>query len=458
MTFRYLGAPREAVTDLTLEIHPGDELWITGSNASGKSTVLAMLSGIIPTVIEGHLSGEAAVEHLTCGMVMQDSGVYLFRTVFEEVAFPLENGGVPEAEIEREVDAALDRLGIANLVGRQMHTLSGGERQKVAVAAALAVNPDILLLDEPFEQLDPQSVGEVLALAREHARRGAMVVVATREESHVPEGVTQTHLGQDSVDRLVAPHACRAARLAEPTAHSAVPSLQFRDLSHRYGSGGGVEGVNLDVRAGEVVALLGPNGAGKTTIMKHAIGLLRPDSGAVSVMGQDIFATPVHEVARTVGILFQNPDDQVFNRTVLDEVAWGVTVRGVPKETARERALGALSELGIDGLAGENPHEITGSERQLVALASIIACRPRVLILDEPTKSLDRRAAEIVGGAIDRLAAEGVAILLVTHDVGFAARVADRCAVVSDGRVVAQGLTADILGNSSLLESARLVY
>lgn len=458
VSFRYIGAPREAVNNLTLEVQPGSELWITGSNASGKSTVLALLAGIIPTVIEGHLEGEVEVSHLAPGMVMQDSGVYLFRTVFEEVAFPLENGGVPESEIGPAVAAALDQVGLEGLVGRQMHTLSGGERQKVAVAAALAVNPDILLLDEPFEQLDPQSVGEVLTLARGHARRGARVVIATREDAHVPPGALQLHLGSEwvgeSEDESVPPRAFPGGVAGLPE----TPSLRFRELTHRFATGGGVEGVSLDVHGGQVVALLGPNGAGKTTIMKHAVGLLRPDSGTVSVIGEDIAAMPVHEVARTVGILFQNPDDQIFNRTVLDEVAWGVTARGEAKDAARERALTALSDVGIDHLANENPHEITGSERQLVALASVVACRPRVLILDEPTKSLDRRGASIVAGTVRRLADEGVAVLLVTHDVAFAERVADGCVVVAGGRVVAQGLTADILGDPSLLSSARLVY
>ncbi|MDO8949458.1 MAG: ATP-binding cassette domain-containing protein [Actinomycetota bacterium] len=458
--FTYLGSRVPTLAAITLEAAPGSETWITGPNAAGKSTLLAVFAGIIPTVIEGKVEGTLEMHADADGlppvpaMVMQDAGVYLFRTVYDEVAFPLENGGVSAAGVEPAVRAALELVGISQLEGRLMHTLSGGERQKVAVAAALAVKPDLLLLDEPFEQLDPASADEVLALARARAREGATVVIATRESEHMPEGAARIHLvagGRAAETVSVAPAHTRAAYGGGDVV------LEMRAVTHRFGSGGGVDGVDLVVHAGEAVALLGPNGAGKTTLMKHAIGLLRPDSGTVLVLGEDIERKPVWELAREVGLLFQNPDDQVFNRVVETEVAWSLLARGVTKSVALERAHAVMAELGIGDLAQENPHEITASQRQRVAFASVLVAEPRVIILDEPTKALDAVAAETLAAAVDRRLSDGAGVLLVTHDLRFAARLADRCVVLADRKVVADAPAREVLANEDILRRVRLL-
>jgi energy-coupling factor transporter ATP-binding protein EcfA2 len=315
--FTYVGSRLPALSDLDLEVPGGSETWVTGPNAAGKSTLLAALAGVIPTVTEGALRGSLEVASDSQGgvavpaMVMQDAGVYLFRTVSDEIAFPLENRGVLVSDLGPAVSAALEAVGIGHLEGRLMSTLSGGERQKVAVAAALAVDPDLLLLDEPFEQLDPASADEVLVLARARTLAGATLVVATREAGHVPPGARRIHLiagerADDATDMPVAytREPCRAGDAV----------LEMRGLTHRFESGGGIDSVDVTVRAGESVALLGPNGAGKTTLMKHAIGLLRPDSGTVTILGEDAASKAIWELARDVGLLFQNPDDQIFNR------------------------------------------------------------------------------------------------------------------------------------------------
>lgn len=458
--FTYLGSRVPTLADITLEAAPGSETWITGPNAAGKSTLLALLAGIIPTVMEGKVEGTLEMRADADGlppvpaMVMQDAGVYLFRTVYDEVAFPLENGGVSTAGVEPAVRAALGLVGISHLEGRLMHTLSGGERQKVAVAAALAVDPDLLLLDEPFEQLDPVSADEVLALARTRAREGATVVIATRESEHVPEGVQWIHLVAGS-------RAAESVDATHPHARTGYSGgdvvLEMRAVTHRFGSGGGIQDVDLVVRAGESVALLGPNGAGKTTLMKHAIGLLRPDSGTVMVLGEDSGRTPVWELAREVGLLFQNPDDQVFNRVVETEVAWSLLARGAAKSVAFDRAREVMAELGIGDMAQENPHEITASQRQLVAFASVLVAEPRVIVLDEPTKALDAVAAEKLAAAVDRRLSDGAGVLLVTHDLRFAARLADRCVVLADREVVVDAPTRDVLSNDGILRRARLL-
>jgi len=458
--FTYFGDRSPALSDVSFEAEVGTETWITGPNAAGKSTLLAVLAGVIPTVVEGKLQGTIEVGSPLEGsapvpaMVMQDAGIYLFRTVFDEIAFPLENRGVSTKDLETAVRAALAVVGIAGLEGRLLHTLSGGERQKVAVAAALAVDPDLLLLDEPFEQLDPASVDEVLTLATGCAADGATVLIATREADHVPDGARRIHLVAGVRTEDEAQAAPAYVHVARPMGDAV---LEMRSVTHRFGTGGGVDEVDLVVHAGESVALLGPNGAGKTTLMRHAIGLLRPDAGSVRVLGEDIGPRRVWELARHVGLLFQNPDDQVFNRVVDVEVAWSLIAQGMSRTAAIERARAVMVELGIEGLAQENPHEITASQRQLVAFASVLVADPRVIVLDEPTKALDATAAETLAAAVDRRLDEGAGVLLVTHDLRFAARLADRCVVLADGSVIADGPAGELLADEDLLRRARLL-
>ena len=459
--FAYSGADSWTLQGISLSVGAGEELWVTGPNAAGKSTLLAVLAGIVPEVVDGKLVGTVELttadgESGLCSMVMQDAGVYLFRTVYDEIAFVLQNRGLEPELLPAAVPNALGVAGIEDLAGRLMHTLSGGERQKVAVAAALAVEPDVLLLDEPFEQLDPSSAADVLEIARTMVASGMTLVVATREGRRVPIEARRLCLeGGRIVTEPNPPNRSLGPRIAVAAPGEVL--LEFIAVTHRYSPMAGVDDIDLHVRAGESLALLGPNGAGKTTLIKHADGLLRPDSGAVRVCGSDIADRPVWEVASNVGMLFQSPDDQIFNRTVGREVAWGLHVRGVSKHAAHAAACVVLDELGIWELRDENPHELTASQRQLVAFASILVTEPRLLVLDEPTKALDANAAAVVAAAIDRRLTQGAGVLLVTHDLDFARRLADRSALLARGKVLWQGPTEELLGDRGLLEAGRLL-
>jgi energy-coupling factor transport system ATP-binding protein len=388
-------------------------------------------------------------------MVMQDSGVYLFRSVFDEVAFPLQNRGVAPAELTQEVRRCLAQLDIELLEGRLMHTLSGGERQKVAVAAALAVDPDVLLLDEPFEQLDPASADEVVAVAQSASLSGVTAFIATRYADRAPAAARRIHLVEGRSAEPAEPAAevppSRVSRLAGNVV------LEFRDVVHRYPTGGGIEDIRFRVRSGESVAVFGPNGAGKTTLMKHAIGLLRPQSGSVFLDGADTSDTPIWQLARTVGLLFQNPDDSIFNSTARAEVAWSLVTRGMGRQEAQSKAAAVMKELGIESIAEENPHELPASQRQLIALASVLVTEPRLIVLDEPTKALDEQASTILATAIERRLDAGAAVLLVTHDPPFALRMTDRAVGIVDGRVIADGPSSDVFADRAVLERARFV-
>jgi energy-coupling factor transport system ATP-binding protein len=459
LTFSYPDSSIAALWEISICVERGEVVWVTGPNAAGKSTLLGVLGGVLPEVIAGTISGTLKLDPVgeadaVAAMVMQDSGVYLFRTVADEIAFPLLNRGVLPDELDTQVAECLARLQIESLAGRFMHTLSGGERQKVAVAAALAVDPDVLLLDEPFEQLDPASATEVIDVSLRAAAQGITTVIATRYAENLPPDARRLHLVKGQLAEPK-PSVVRPAR--HPATVLGEPVLEYVDVTRRYPTGGGIEGVNLVVRAGESVAVFGPNGAGKTTLMKHAIGLLRPQSGAVLLSGKDIADTPTWQLARDVGLLFQNPDDAIFNTTAGAEVAWSLTTRGLSKAEALAKAMPVMQELGNDGLAGENPHELTASQRQLVALGSVLVTEPKLIVLDEPTKALDEDAACILAGAIERRLESGASVLLVTHDPPFARSMTDRAVAVVDGCVIAEGPTSEIFSDAELMVRARFV-
>lgn len=218
------------------------------------------------------------------------------------------------------------------------------------------------------------------------------------------------------------------------------PILRVEDLAHVYPGGTrALDGVNLSIGAGERVAIVGQNGSGKTTLVKHLNGLLRPTEGTVRVAGRDIAGDPVHLVARTVGFVFQNPDDQLFNRSIEREVAFGPRNVGFPEDLARRLVDTAIAAVGLADARGDNPYDRNVSDRKLVALASVLAMDPAVLVLDEPTTGQDGPGVARVGAIVDAWRAAGRSVIAITHDMEFAARHFGRIVVMRDGAVVADG-------------------
>jgi energy-coupling factor transport system ATP-binding protein len=211
--------------------------------------------------------------------------------------------------------------------------------------------------------------------------------------------------------------------------------LVVEGAGFRYPEGGGVRDLSLTLRAGETVALLGPNGAGKSTALRLCIGLLSPQEGTVRLSGGDPAARGPHEVAKLAGMLFQDPDDQIFNARVDAEIGWTLKVRGMSEEEREPIVLAVMRELGLEGLASAHPHELSRSTRQLIALASTLVAEPSVLFLDEPTTALDEAGAALAFAAVERRRVAGSAVVVVTHDDATASRWADRVVRLEDGRL-----------------------
>jgi len=505
LRYAYPGAARPALAGIDLALAAGERLLVAGASGSGKSTLLRCLDGLVPHFHGGTLAGRLRVAGLdpvaaapagmaaAVGMVFQDPEAQVVaQRVEDEVAFALENHGLPPAEIGRRVGETLERLGAAALGRRRVDTLSGGERQRVALAAALALRPPLVALDEPTSQLDPGGVAALLELLDGlHRAEGLTLVVAEHRLGRVIERADRacllpaagvpprvgspaavladsdlappvTRLGRalgwdpppltlDEARRRLAQDPRWRERLASyrtrppgdnpPTPGE--PVLLTRGLRYRYPASGAeaLAGADLTVRRGVVVALLGANGSGKSTLLKALVGLVRPDAGEVEALGRPLAGRPVHEIARGVGLVPQNPGRLLFADRVADEVCFTRRAHGLPEGDPGE----LLERLGIADLAGADPRDLSGGERQRAAIAAILAAEPPALLLDEPTRGLDAPAKAALARLLRELAAGGAAVVVATHDAELVADCASRAVLIDTGRVTADGPPAEVL-------------
>lgn len=510
VSFTYPGAKRRALSDLSVCLPAGELVLVAGPSGAGKSTFLRCINGLVPHFSGGTLSGALRVDGLDpvaatpqvmsrhVGFVFQDpEAQFVMDRVEDEIAFALENAAMPPQEMRVRVEETLDLLDLAPLRGRALETLSGGERQRVAIAAALALRPPILVLDEPTSQLDPKSAEDVLtALARLNADLGLTVVLAEhRLERALAFADSLLYLPGDEATPLLddprtvvaemaqTPPLVRLAKalawqplpltvkeglrfsrrmaLPEAAANPAqtapqlisqpAPIVEAQGVAHRYGSNTALHGVDLALHPGEIVALMGRNGSGKTTLLKTLVGLVRPAAGRVAVAGQDAARLDVAAICRTVGYLPQDPNSLLFADTVREELA--ITLRNHGYDPAAPQSLPVnpddlLAQLGLAHLAEVYPRDLSVGERQRVALAAILVVRPQALLLDEPTRGLDYAAKAQLTALLQGWRAAGMAILVVTHDVELAAALADRVVLMSQGEVIAAGLPGTVLGAS----------
>jgi energy-coupling factor transport system ATP-binding protein len=428
LTYRYPGGARPAVNDLSLEIHPGELVCLLGSSGSGKSTLLRSLAGLVPHFHGGRFAGRVEVGGRdtrvarpadlagTVASVFQDPEDQVVFTIVEhEVAFGLENLGVPSHEIRGRALDALAALGSEHLAGRRTHELSAGELQRVCVASALALRPQLLLLDEPTSQLDPEAAEALLDLATELE---CAVVVSEQRPARPLERCDRVVFldGGRVVLDAAREEGLRWLAVERPAFLAHEPGFvsgadpegtvvsRLKGAAYRYGERV-VEVPDLEIRRGEIVALVGDNGSGKTTLAKLAAGLLDPSSGTVLRAGRATY-------------LSQDPGRYVVAERVDEEVALGV---GGDLDQARA----ALGLVDLHGFESRHPRDLSSGERERLALAAVLVTDPDLLVLDEPTRGIDpERKLELA--ALLRSQAERRGTLVVTHDLVFAADVADR--------------------------------
>ena len=508
LSFRYRDREETAIRNISFSTEKGEVLLIAGASGCGKTTLIRCINGLVPRSYKGELSGLVRVFgeetkgwplsriSQKIGTVLQDPERQILGTkVINEVAFGLENLSLPREEILQRSEEALNFLRISHLRDRETFNLSGGEKQKVALAGVLAMRPSILLLDEPLASLDPASALETLEMVRRLADDGMSVLMIEHRVEDVlkinPDRVIFMSAGEirylgavggliNAVDyreiklpaRMIMERAAMDPKPAElhvlpggarnepgdmTTLKEPEPLIRFEDVSFAYEKDSEVlHGIDLEIHRGDVIAVLGPNGAGKTTFVKHAIGLLKPKSGRVLVGDRDTHKATVAQIASTVGYVFQSPSHMLFAPTVAEELAFGPKNLKHPPDQIEKEVKEALQIVNLSDMINDPPLALSFGQQKRVSIAAILAMRSRILVMDEPTAGQDYlNYMNFMDSILQMPGFE--AILFITHDVDLAVIYANRVILVANGRVEADGKPHEVLNDLDLLRACRLV-
>lgn len=493
LKYSYPQASLPALQDIDLKIDSGRRVLLSGLSGSGKSTLLRALNGLVPRFHGGRFDGRVQVAGLDTrytsiermaakvGLVFQEpSRRFVSRSVVDEIAFGLEIAGLGGDDIRQRVDEVVGRFDLAEILERQVDLLSGGEQQRVALAAVLSRRPSLLLLDEPTSQLDTQSSQALIAWVRDLVERdGLTMVVAEHQlprwfevmDGYVyltPEG-RLGGIGDRTQALTGTPYDRSLARLQallglnSPSEGTLVPALQDAELldekpvythgalrlqaqgiSYAYNGIPALRAADLQLFDGQVVALMGPNGSGKTTLLRCLMGLNRVQAGRIRLGDRYIDKEEVAAISRSVAYVPQWPSALLFADTVIDELAWTLRNHNLEGHPPLDpRAL--LKELDLDSVADRYPRDLSAGQIQRAALAAVLVTKPAVLLLDEPTLGMDPLVQRRLGQLLQQWRHEGRAVIVATHNAEFAAAYADRVVVMEEGRVVDDGLSAEIL-------------
>jgi len=507
LSFRYRIRPDLAIENISFELKPGEMLLIAGSSGCGKTTLARCINGLIPRSYGGKREGQVLlhgkeVAEIPLAEVAQIVGTLLqdperqivASNVYNEVAFGPENLGLPREEIVDRVEMAMQRLGLEYMRDRETFSLSGGEKQKLALAGVLAMNPSILLLDEPLASLDPASAYEALDIFRSLADEGKTVVlIEHRVEDAIaanPDRLMYMENGRikylgpinslpDVIDhkqvklpaQWVVDRVKGQEKTIETLSKPKVPEggetmVSFDHVSFRYDEDLPfvLEDVNLEIHRGDLIAVLGRNGAGKSTLIKHAIGLLKPTEGTVFVEGQDTRKMSVAQIARVLGFVFQSPSHMLYAPTVHEELEFGPKNLGFKQEEIDTSVKESVTTLNLNGLEEYPPLGLSFGQQKRTTIAAVLAMRSKIMVMDEPTAGQDYanythfmdEMCRPVGGAQSVLSANFAATLFITHDLDLAVTYANRVLLVGDKTVVADGPPEEVLKDFDLLDRCRI--
>ncbi|MFI2284493.1 ATP-binding cassette domain-containing protein [Nocardia beijingensis] len=427
--FRYPGAAREALRGVDLTVDVGEFVAVVGHNGSGKSTLTRLLAGLPPTSGSVRRPGSAGLGKLggTALVLQRPESQTLGVLVADDVVW-----GLPaELAAEVDVDALLGEVGLAGMGAKETATLSGGQQQRLAVAAALARRPALLIADEATSMIDPDGRRELVDLLASLPKRHAMaVVLVTHHEADAAVADRVVHLaGGRTVAQLPAwPRPARDQRRRPMGA----PILELRKVRHTYNratpwEAPALHGVDLSVRQGEALLIVGGNGSGKSTLAWIMAGLIEPSSGRCELRGK-----PIGKQIGRVGLAFQHSRLQLQKQTVGAEIAdWGGRATG-------SGAVGrALDAVGLDrSLAARSIEELSGGQAKRVVLAAIVASHPQVVVLDEPLAGLDPEGRADIVELLARLRDSGLTLIVISHDVADMAAVCDRTVQLRSGRIL----------------------
>ncbi|MDD2251631.1 MAG: energy-coupling factor transporter ATPase [Dehalococcoidales bacterium] len=514
VSFSYNGSDVPALKNIDLKIERGEFVLLTGESGSGKSSLCRVINGLIPHFHGGVISGHIEVAGLNplqsspglmanrVGMVFQDPDNQLVTSdVCHEICFGMENLAFSRDMIAGRLDESLEMLDIKHLRNRPVAQLSGGEKQRTAIASVLALRPDILLLDEPTSQLDPAGSQRLLASLRRLNRNLGLTVIlvehrlekaihyadrlvvmgkgtvlvnqtprsAMKKSDYaleecaislppvvelyrnlVARGVKLDAVPLSLEEGLTVFKKILAAPLPDPPEevgrNNNAVAIEMEGVSFCYQNQQTIlENINLTIKQGEVVAIMGQNASGKTTLLKLINGLLKPSSGSIKILGTDTSGLSVAELAATIGVVFQNPGDHLFSDTVEEEIAFGLKIRGVAPRDIEAMVGSILSRFNLEPFRARSPNELSLGEKQRLAIASIMVYEPPVLLLDEPCRGADKSTRENLITILRDHVFRGGTVVMVTHDVELVAEYSQRVVIMDSGRIIADGEKREVL-------------
>lgn len=531
LTIRYPGRKHPTLEHVSLDFSQGETVLLLGASGSGKSTLALALNGLIPHSLGAITTGRVVVDGFDTqthsvaeiarrvGIVFQDpEAQFVTLKVEDEIVFGLENLRVPREQMQTLVSAALANVGMLPFNQRCVDQLSGGQKQRVALAALLAMEPQVLIFDEPTANLDPIGTQDVFALIAAHKARHTHTIVLIEhkldELMHLidrvvvlgergaiiangsPRAVFRDYAAALHHHGVWMPQICLLAhRLRErgvlldpfpvtleeavmglggesgrkgkeghlfhplprlPLSPSRFLAVEVRNLSFRYGANNVLDHVSFAVPQGDFLAIVGANGAGKTTLAQHIMGILQPPRETVFVDGQDVSRAAARTLVQRIGYVFQNPEHQFIADSVFEEVAYGLRILGLTEFELEAKANALLERFGLLRYGKANPFTLSHGEKRRLSVATMLAMGQQTLILDEPTFGQDQRNAEAMMALLRELHAEGHTIIIITHDMALVAEHAKHVVVMAGGQLLFHGATRSCFAQPELLVQARL--
>lgn len=524
--FRYNEQKNPTLHDIDLDIYPGEKILILGASGSGKSTLCNCINGLIPFSYEGEITGTCTVNGTdtstasifklsdSVGTVLQDTDAqFVGLSVGEDIAFSMENDMIPRAEMLPVIEKNASMVGMQNFIDHVPFNLSGGQKQKVAIAGVFGNDVEILIFDEPLASLDPQMGMTAVELIDDISKETGktIIIIEHRLEDVLHRPVDRIILMADgriaadmSPDDLLRSSLLSEYGIREPLYLTAMkyagcsledsrnlsdletleltaeneeklkaffteeresvrentnePVVTFRDVSYSYNSGRKVlRDINFEIRRGERIAIIGRNGAGKSTAAKLLCGIIRPDTGTITLEGTDTSTLSVKEIGEKVGYVMQDPNTMIVKDLIKDEVGMALGFRDIPQEEAERRVNTALETCGLYRMRNWPVDAVSYGQKKRVTVASMMALEPDVFVLDEPTAGQDYRSYTEIMKFVNTLNREyGKTILFITHDMHLAIENTDRAIVFSDGELIASDKVFAVLADADVIERASL--
>lgn len=503
LDFTYQNSSQPALKKINFSIEENSFTILMGRSGAGKSTLAKCLTGVIPQFQKGNYSGKIIIQNKEIknipvyeiaqevGLLLQDFEAQLFSTnVTLEIAFGLENLSLPREEMEKRISETLKIVGLENYANRDPLTLSGGEKQRLALASILALKPKILILDEPTTDLDPLGKKEIFALLKKLTAQGLTIIVIDHETDEIlnADRMIIFNAGEivssNKVEKLIPENELLEKNGIRPVAIfellqklNLLPSqnlprtitevynlliesgyqisqekynlltkeekkeknllFQIKNLEFTYPEGKPIlKNLNFEIYAGEFLGIIGINGSGKTTLIKHLNRLLEPTKGEIIYQNKNLKNYRIVDLAKDIGYVFQNPDNQIFASTVKEEIVFGLRNLNYPEQEIEKRVKEVLKTVNLEGYEDKDPFILTKGEKQRLAVASILVTQPKVIILDEPTTGLDYRELKSLMNLLKELKQKGHTIIMVTHTMWLVAEYAERTIVLKEGEIV----------------------